>query len=87
MKKKVLQYLIMNRFQVANTNRCQAINSPKGGTLLTHCLTHRRQKTEKIFVLPNICFTEIYSAMNVDLIIFFLLLESPLRGQVYYSFL
>ena len=42
----------MKRIQMENTNRCQAMNSPRGEMKLTHHL--------KILVLPNLCFTEIY---------------------------
>ena len=47
------------RFQMEDTNRCQAMNSPRGEIKLTQ----RRQKTEKyffyqIFVLPK--FTLLY---------------------------
>ena len=46
----------MKRIQMENTNRCQAMNSPRGEMKLTHHLIHRSQKTEKylfyrIFVL------------------------------------
>ena len=48
---------MMKRFQVGNTNRGQAINSSRGGTLLTHHLTHRRQKkTEKYLFYRNLLF-------------------------------
>ena len=43
---------IMQRIQMENTNKCQAMNSPRGEMKLTHHLIHRSQKTK------NISFTE-----------------------------
>ena len=60
---------IKRKFQMENTNRCQAMNSPRGEIKFTHHLNHKRQKTEKyfvyrIFVLPK--FT-LYIFMNLSL--------------------
>ena len=53
---------IMKQFQMENTNRCHAMNYPRGEIKFTHNLNLMRQKTE-IFVIPNICFIKIYSTV------------------------